>query len=106
MKAEDIVVLDVTPFCTFTDMIVLCTGGSRNHLRAIVKKVEGGMKEREIRPLFVEGIATTGWNVLDYGDAVVHIFVEESRRYYNLERLWADGRTVDWQLKAQIDSRK
>lgn len=106
MKAEDVVILDVTPFCTFTDAIVLCTGSSRTHLRAIVKEVQGRLKERDIRPLAVEGLNTTGWNVLDYGDVVVHVFIEESRRYYNLERLWADGRPVDWQRKAKAAGRK
>ena len=101
MKAEDIAVLDVTPFCTFTDVILLCTGSSRNHLRAIAEAVQERMKERDVRPLAVEGLQTTGWNVIDYGDVVVHVFLHEARLYYSLERLWGDGRPVEWRRKAR-----
>ena len=96
MKAENIVVLDVKRFCTFTDVIVLCTGMVRTHLRAIAARVEERMAERGIRPLNVEGLDETDWVVLDYGDVVAHVFTDESRRYYNLERLWGDGQPIDW----------
>ena len=99
MKAEDVVVLDVKRICTFTDAIVLCTGSSRVHLRAIVSEVEKRMRRRDIRPLATEGLNTTGWVVLDYGEVVAHVFTDESRRYYNLERLWGDGQLVEWQSK-------
>ena len=67
----------------------------------LLAEVEKRMKERSIRPLAVEGLQTTGWVVLDYGDVVAHMFTDESRSYYNLERLWGDGKVVDWHLKAK-----
>jgi len=100
MKAEDILILDVKRICSFTDMLVLCTGSSRTHLGAIVGAVEDRMRERGVRPLSVEGLNTTGWVVLDYGDVVAHVFTEDSRRYYNLERLWGDGLPVEWRTYA------
>jgi ribosome-associated protein len=105
MKAGEIVVLDVKRLCSFTDVLVLCTGTSRIHLRAIADRVEERLRERGIRPLAVEGIQGTGWVVLDYGDVVVHVFTDESRRYYNLERLWGDGKIVEWRPKSSRPSR-
>lgn len=99
MKAEDILVLDVRRLCSFTDVIVMCTGTSRLHLRAIADAIEQNMNQRGISPLAIEGLNTTGWVVIDYGDVVAHIFTDESRRYYNLERLWGDGRPVQWRRK-------
>jgi len=95
MKATDITALDVSRICSFTDVIVLCTGSARTHLQAIVDEVERRMCEHGVRPLAVEG-RSTGWVILDYADVVAHVFTEESRRYYNLERLWADGKVVQW----------
>jgi len=100
MKAEDIVALDVKRFCTFTDVIILCTGTARTHLRAIANKIEERMAERDIRPIAIEGLGTTEWVVLDYGDVVAHVFSDESRRYYNLERLWGDGQPIDWRPRS------
>ena len=105
MKAEEIVVLDVKRLCSFTDVLILCTGTSRVHLRAIVDRVEQRLRERDIRPLAVEGLEGTGWVILDYGDVVAHAFIEESRRYYNLERLWGDGKPVEWRPKSPRRSR-
>jgi ribosome-associated protein len=106
MKATNIVVLDIERISNFADMIVLCTGSSRVHLRAIVREVEKRMRERDIRPLAVEGLNGTGWVVLDYGDVVAHVFTDESRTYYNLERLWADAHPVRWQAKSSVRKRK
>jgi len=99
MKGVDVVVLDLKRICSFTDVIVLCTGTSRIHLRAIVARLEDQLSRRGIRPLGIEGLNDTGWVVLDYGDVVAHVFTEESRCYYNLERLWGDGKPVEWQAK-------
>jgi ribosome-associated protein len=63
----------------------------------VVKAVEEKMKELGFRPISTEGLNGTGWAILDYGDVVAHFFTEDSRRYYNLERLWADGRVIAWE---------
>jgi len=105
MKAENIVVLDVKRLCSFTDMIVLCTGSVRVHLKAITAKIEDQMGKRDIRPLAVEGFHATDWIILDYGDVVAHVFTRESRRYYNLERLWGDGQPVEWRPRTSRPAR-
>jgi len=99
MKAGDIQVLDVKRICSFTDLLVLSTGTVRVHLNAIAAKIVEQLGKRSIRPPAIEGLDSTDWIVLDYGDVVVHIFTNESRRYYNLERLWGDGQPVEWRPK-------
>jgi ribosome-associated protein len=59
------------------------------------------MKQRGNRPLAIEGLQGTGWVLLDYGDVVAHVFTDESRCYYNLERLWGDGKPVAWEVKGK-----
>lgn len=66
----------------------------------MVKAVKDRMKKDGVSPMYVEGFNGTGWIVLDYGDVVAHFFTEESRRYYSLERLWADGSRVEWRPKS------
>jgi ribosome-associated protein len=99
MKAEDIVVIDVKKICTFADVFVFLTGASRVHLNAIAAQIMERLRDRQMRPLAVDGLNETGWVVLDYGDVVAHLFLDEPRRHYNLERLWGDGRPVEWQRK-------
>jgi ribosome-associated protein len=99
MKAEDIVVVDVKKICSFTDVFVFVTGTSRVHLKALAAEILKRLREREMRPLAIDGLNETGWVVLDYGDVVAHLFVNEARRHYNLERLWGDGKPVDWKPK-------
>jgi len=99
MKAADIQVLDVKKLCSFTDVFVFLTGTSRIHLRAVASRIRDVLRERGLRPLAIDGLEDTGWIVLDYGDVVAHLFIHEARRYYNLERLWGDGKAVEWERK-------
>jgi ribosome-associated protein len=96
MKAQDILVLDVRRFCSFADILVICSGTSRIQLKAIAAAVEDRLSGRGLAPLFSEGRDGTGWVILDYGDVVAHIMIDEARRHYNLERLWGDGQVVEW----------
>lgn len=82
--------------CNFTDYFVIATGMSRQQLHAIGQHVEEVLKAKGYRAYTVDGYGTSTWLVLDYGDVVVHVFSPESRRYYDLERLWGDARTVAW----------
>ena len=91
-KALDIVVLDLgsTPeAAAMTDYFLICTGRSDIHVHAICDRVVEGMKHRGRTLLSSEGVERGQWALLDYGDVVVHVFQENVRKHYDLERLWA-----------------
>ncbi len=88
-KAENIVLLDLRPDVVIADFFVICTGNSDRQIKALIDYVREAMKEEYNRlPFSTEGVADSGWVLMDYGDVVVHIFAEEKRRYYDLEGLW------------------
>lgn len=90
-KAKDLVVLDVGPFLGITDHFFICSGGSDRQVRTIVEEIELKLKEEGLRSLRSEGAPDGGWVLIDYGDFVVHVFSDEMRAYYDLERLWKDA---------------
>lgn len=97
-RAEDIVVLDLRDLTLVTDYFVICTGGSRVQIRAIVDGVNEALSDHapksSARPLR-EGDAEGQWVLIDYGDVVVHVFGPEARAFYRLERLWGNASVVD-----------
>lgn len=94
-KAEDIVLLDLRPDTVIADFFILLNGNSDRHLKALADNVRESVKEKYGRlPFSTEGIADSGWVILDYGDVVVHLFAEEKRAYYNLEGLWTDAHVL------------
>jgi ribosome-associated protein len=90
-KAVELVVLDVQAVSSVTDYFLVCSGRSTTHVESIVEAIRLELKEAGSRPLHAEGQAESGWVLLDYGDVLVHVFLEETRRYYALERLWGDA---------------
>jgi ribosome-associated protein len=97
-KATDVVVLDVGDVLSITGWFVITSGSNPRLVRTIAEEVEAQLKaDHDLAPLRVEGLDGLRWVLLDYGDFVVHVFHEEERDYYQLERLWADVPTVDWQ---------
>ena len=94
-KAEDIVLLDLRPDAIIADFFLLCNGNSDRQLKALVEYVRQGVKETyEKLPFSIEGVAESGWVLLDYGDVVVHLFLEEKRHYYDLEGLWQEANVL------------
>ncbi|MGH7389107.1 MAG: ribosome silencing factor [Candidatus Rokuibacteriota bacterium] len=93
-KAVDLVVLDVRTLSAVADYFLVCTGRSATHASTIADAIRDGLKELDVRPLHAEGLAQSGWILLDYGDVLVHVFLEETRDYYALERLWGDAPAV------------
>jgi ribosome-associated protein len=89
-QAQDICVLDVSEPLVISDYFVICSGGSDRHVRAIVEEVERVCRGRGVRPTHREGAQAARWILLDFTDFVVHVFLEEEREFYNLERLWQD----------------
>jgi len=92
-KALDLVVLDVQT-SSVTDFFLVCSGRSTTHVGTIANAIRDELKIDGARPLHVEGVAESGWVLLDYGDVLVHVFLEETRIYYALERLWGDAPSI------------
>jgi ribosome-associated protein len=93
-KASALTVLDVARVSSVTDYFLVCSGRSTTHVRTIADAIRLALKEQGIRPLHAEGRAESGWVLLDYGDVLVHVFLEETRAYYALERLWGDAPSI------------
>jgi ribosome-associated protein len=93
-KALDLVALDVQGLSSVTDYFLVCSGRSTTHLSSIADAIREEMKASDVRPLHAEGAPESGWMLLDYGDVLVHVFLEETRVYYALERLWGDAPSV------------
>lgn len=94
-KGRDVVVLDLTELTPISDYFVICSGSSSMHARAIAEHIEMSCKKAGFRHLGIEGEQNAKWILIDYCDIVVHVFVDETRWFYNLERLWGDARRVD-----------
>jgi ribosome-associated protein len=90
-KAVDLVVLDVRALSSVTDYFLVCSGRSTTHVQTIIDAIRDELKAAGSRPLHGEGVAESGWVLLDYGDVLVHVFLDETRTYYALERLWGDA---------------
>ena len=96
-QATDIVVLDVHEVIVITDVFVICTASTQRQVKSVIEAVEEALRELGEKPVRREGEPEGGWWLLDYIDLVVHVFGEEEREYYDLERLWKDAPTVEWQ---------
>lgn len=99
-KAVELRVLHLEKISDFTDYFLICSGTSERQVQAIADSVQEKMREERVRPLHVEGYNRGQWVLLDYGDFVVHIFQEEPRRFYSLERLWGDAPDVTQEFRA------
>ncbi len=94
-KAQDIVILNVADQTVVCSYFVIASGKSTTQVRALGDTVEEEVKKAGITPVRSEGLREGRWGVLDFGDVVVHIFNEESRLFYYLERLWDSGSNVE-----------
>ena len=99
--AEDVVILDMRPVCTFTDFFVICTGRNARQTAAIWDEVHGVMKqEHGLIPRSADGVQEGTWILADYLDVVLHVFTPEARSYYKLEQLWGDVPAVQLEAAA------
>ena len=94
-RAEDIQVIGIGDLTIVADYFVIANGTSNTQTKALAEEVEFKLGELEINPIRTEGYQGSTCIVLDYGDIVVHVFYKETRGYYNLERLWSDGKNID-----------
>ncbi|MFQ5897665.1 MAG: ribosome silencing factor [Candidatus Methylomirabilia bacterium] len=90
-KAEDLVVLDLKGLSGVADFFLVAGGRSPTQIQTIAEAITLALKARGVRLLHLEGVPESGWLLLDYGDAVMHVFLEETRSFYALERLWGDA---------------
>ena len=96
-KGEDIVVLDVAEIMGIVDAFVITHASNTRLVRTIVEEVKKQLLEQAgVKPRSVEGLDDLTWVLLDYGDLVVHVFLEETREFYGLERLWSDAPRIVW----------
>ena len=93
--ASDLVVIDVADLLALVDVFVLASARTDRQLKAVAEGVEDALRDEGRRPLRREGTPESGWYLLDYGDLVCHLFDEEQRSFYALERLWADVPQLD-----------
>jgi ribosome-associated protein len=93
-KAADIVLLDLTGLTTLADYFVIASGGSERQLDAISDGIVEGLREQKVRPIGREGVAASHWVLLDYGSVIVHVFTPPERDFYQLERHWAEAKTI------------
>ena len=99
-KAERPVILDVGRLLGIVDAFVICSAGNDRQVRTIAEEVERRVKEEGgTSPIRVEGKDEATWILLDYGDMIVHVFLDEWRAYYDLERLWKDAPRVEWDVE-------
>jgi ribosome-associated protein len=104
-QASDIVILDVRDLIVITDYFVIASGSSERQVRTLVEEIEKAVRARlDVKPVRREGEDGWQWVLLDYVDVVVHVFNEEQREYYDLERLWRDAPRVEWAESDAVSS--
>ncbi|MCI7085670.1 MAG: ribosome silencing factor [bacterium] len=100
-KGRDIKVLEISDVSVLADYMVIATGTSSTQVKALAEAVEEKLDEKGISVSHIEGYRSNSWILLDYVDVIVHVFSNEAREYYDLERLWEDGKEID--LSSVID---
>lgn len=93
-KAKDIKVLDIRELSILSDYFIIATGTSTTHVQSLCENIEERMSKEGYNLHHKEGFRSGRWILMDYYDVVVHIFCEDERDFYNLERLWVDAKTV------------
>ena len=94
-KAQDIKIIDIEKVSTLADYFIIASGSNRNQVQAMADSVSEKLGRAGVEPKQMEGYQTANWILLDYRDVVIHIFDEENRLFYDLERIWRDGTLVN-----------
>jgi len=94
-KADDVIGLDVREISSFADTFIIATGTSDRHVRSVADSIEAALKAHGEPPMGVEGYDEGRWILVDCDDAIVHIFQQEIRDHYDLERLWSDAPSLE-----------
>ena len=93
-KALDVKIIDIEQVSTLADYFIIASGTNRNQVQAMADNVEEVLGRAGYEPKQIEGYQTGNWILMDYRDIVIHVFDEENRLFYDLERIWRDGKTI------------
>lgn len=93
-KGEDIQIIEIKEISIIADYFIIASGSNSLQVDALVKSVTEKLGKNGYEPLRIEGIRSASWILMDYGDVIVHVFSKEDRLFYNLERIWRDGKIV------------
>lgn len=94
-KGEDIKIIDIAGISVLADYFLIASGSNESQIRAMVDNVEEELLKAGYSVKQREGYGTGGWVLMDFGDIIVHVFDKENRLFYDLERIWRDGKTID-----------
>ncbi|MBQ7765686.1 MAG: ribosome silencing factor [Lachnospiraceae bacterium] len=94
-KAENIRIIDISKVSVLADYFIIAEGKNRNQIQALTDSVEKDLGKAGVNPKQIEGYESANWILMDYADIIVHIFDNENRLFYDLERIWRDGVCVD-----------
>lgn len=89
-KAQNVLLLEISTVVAYADYFLICSGRSTVQVKAIADTIERAFRDQGIRPLHIEGTTEARWILMDFDELIVHVFLEETRQFYNLERLWSD----------------
>ena len=94
-KGEDIKVIEIGKLSTVADYFIIANGSNAPHVESLVDNVEEELLKENIHAERIEGVKSSGWILMDYNDVVVHVFSKEDRLFYDLERIWRDGKEIN-----------
>ena len=94
-KGSAVKVVYIKDVSILSDYLVIATGTSSTHVKSLAEEVEVQLKDLGVTPTHVEGHRSNSWILIDYGNVIVHVFSEETRKFYDLERLWKDGKEIE-----------
>ena len=94
-KAENIRIIDIQSISILADYFIIAEGTNRNQIQAMIDNVEKELSKTGLVPKQIEGYDSANWILMDYGDIIIHVFDKENRLFYNLERIWRDGKLLE-----------
>ena len=94
-KAENIKIIYIGEISVLTDYFAICSAGNSSQMEAIVDNIGEELAKEQVYSKKTEGNRNSGWILMDFGDVVVHVFTREDREFYNLERIWSDGKVIE-----------
>ncbi len=97
-KAMDIKIIDISEVSVMADYFIIASGSNRNQVQAMADSVEEKLHDAGTSPRQIEGYQTANWILMDFNDIIVHIFNEEDRLFYNLEKIWMDGKIIEKEM--------
>lgn len=94
-KGEDIRIIEIGDISIIADYFIIANGTNSSQVNALVDSVENELAKHDYKPKRIEGIHNSNWVLMDYGDVIIHVFSKEDRLFYDLERIWRDGKITE-----------